>query len=75
MNDYEIRLVCPFCGTFTVLGTVQAESVFDAKHEAARRWPDARYEEMVTRLCSNTLSDVPRSTLEASLSWGEPVSS
>ena len=63
MNTYEIRLVCPFCGTFTILGTVQAEDPFEAKHEAARRWPDARYEEIVPRLCSSNLSDLPSSSL------------
>lgn len=55
MNSYEIQLICSFCGAFTILGTVQAEDAFDAKHEAIRRWPDARYEEMIARLC--TLSD------------------
>lgn len=47
MSTYEIRLVCPFCEAFTVLGTVEAPTPCNAKHQAADLWPDARYEEMV----------------------------
>lgn len=47
MSTYEIRLVCPFCGASTVLGTVDAPTPCDARHQAADLWPNARYEEMV----------------------------
>jgi hypothetical protein len=49
MNTYQIFLVCPFCSQEAPLGTVEAQTRFDAKLMAAVRWPDARYEEMVPR--------------------------
>jgi hypothetical protein len=46
---YEIVLLCPFCETELQLGSVQADSAYDAKQQAASLWPDARYEEIVPR--------------------------
>lgn len=58
MNTYEIILACLCCNCHKErsLGFVQADSAYDAKREAERRWPDARYEEIVARIASERQS-------------------
>jgi hypothetical protein len=53
---YEIVLMCPFCEAEKRLGTVQAESAYEAKQKAESLWPDARYEEMIARSASTFAS-------------------
>jgi hypothetical protein len=50
MKTFEIALLCSCCCAEQTLGYVQADTAYDAKQQAERLWPDARYEEMIARV-------------------------